>query len=106
MSAIVLGYILAGVAGVGSLVCWVVILIQMFKNEKPLIGIIGVLCGPWAFIWGWMNAAKLGIKNTMLIWSACIVVQMIGIGIATTAVISHAKPMQEPDHESFAMPSR
>ena len=58
-----IGYLLLGVAGLGSLVCWVMVLIKMFQNEKPLIGILGVICSLWAFIWGWMNVAKTGQKN-------------------------------------------
>ena len=78
----IIGYLLAGVAGLGSLVCWVMVLIKMFQNEKPLIGILGVLCSLWAFIWGWMNGTKHGLKKIMMIWTACIVVLLIGQGIA------------------------
>jgi hypothetical protein len=77
----VIGYLLAGVAGLGSLVCWIMVLIQMFQNEKVLIGILGVLCSLWAFIWGWMNSGKHNLKKIMLIWTACIVVAIIGNGI-------------------------
>jgi hypothetical protein len=31
-----------------------------------LKGILGVFCGLYAFIWGWMNAGRLGLKNIML----------------------------------------
>jgi len=77
-----IGYLLLGVAGLGSLVCWVMVLIKMFQNEKPLIGILGVLCSLWAFIWGWMNGTKHNLKKIMLIWTGCIVLSLIGNGIA------------------------
>ncbi|MFK7910183.1 MAG: hypothetical protein AB8F34_06225 [Akkermansiaceae bacterium] len=69
--------ILASIAGLGMLACWIMTLIKMFQNEKPLIAILGILCGLWAFIWGWMNAAKHNHKKIMLIWTVCWVVYMI-----------------------------
>ena len=73
-----IGLVLLAVGGIGSLVCWIMILIKMFQNDKPLIGVLGILCGLWAFIWGWMKAASLGLKQTMMIWSACIVLSVVG----------------------------
>lgn len=69
---------LAGLAGLGSFVCFVMVLIKMFQNEGALKGILGLICSIYAFIWGWMNADKLGIKNVMLGWTACIVLQILG----------------------------
>ena len=40
-------------------------------------GILGILCGLYTFIWGWMESARLGIKNIMMIWTALIVVGII-----------------------------
>lgn len=54
------------------------VLIKMFKNEKPLIGILGILCSLWAFIWGWMKASTLGLKQIMMIWSVCIGLSIVG----------------------------
>jgi len=51
-----MGYALYIVGILGSLACWVIVLVKMFKTEKPLIGILGILCSLWAFIWGWMNS--------------------------------------------------
>ena len=83
-----IGYLLLGVASLGSLVCWVMVLIKMFQNEKPLIGILGVLCALWAFIWGWMNGTKHNLKKIMLIWTGCIVLSLIGNGIAMAGMKS------------------
>jgi len=84
----IIGYLLAIVAGLGCLVCWVMVLIKMFQNEKPLIGILGVLCGLWAFIWGWMNSTKHNLKKIMLIWTGCFVLSLIGNGIAAAGAKS------------------
>lgn len=61
----------------GCLVCFIIVLVKMFQTAGALQGIIGLICGIWAFIWGWMNAGKVGIKNIMLIWTLLIVVAII-----------------------------
>jgi hypothetical protein len=90
LQAIGLG--LLAVGGIGSLICWIMVLIKMFQNEKPLIGILGILCSLWAFVWGWMKSSTLGLKKTMLIWSGCIVLTIIGQVVAGAAM---ATQMQE-----------
>lgn len=87
---IAIGMILLGVGSIGWLICWIMVLIKMFQNEKPLIGILGVFCGLWAFIWGWMKSGTLGLKKTMLIWSGCIVLIMVGQVIAGIGASSQA----------------
>jgi hypothetical protein len=74
----IIGILLLALGGIGSLVCWIMVLIKMFQNEKPLIGILGILCNLWAFIWGWMKATPLNLKKVMLLWTVCIVVAVIG----------------------------
>jgi hypothetical protein len=76
---------LAGLVGLGCLVCLVLVLIKQFQLGSAVHGIIGIVtCGLWTFIWGWINAGKHGIKNLMLIWTALalvgIVLQVLGIG--------------------------
>ena len=53
------------------------VLIKMFQNEGALKGIIGLICSLYAFIWGWMNASRFGLKNIMLIWTVLIVVYFV-----------------------------
>lgn len=76
MSAIGLILLLAG--SLGSLVCWILVLIKMFQNDKPLIGILGIFCGLWAFVWGWMKSSTLGLKKIMMLWSVCIGLSIVG----------------------------
>ena len=73
--------ILYMVAALGSLICFIIVLVKMFQNAGVLQGILGLICSIWCFIWGWMNATKLGIKNIMLIWTVLIVLCII-LGIA------------------------
>ena len=69
--------ILAMLCGLGSLVCWILVLLKMFPAEGALKGILAIICGLYAFIWGWMNAAKHNLKNIMLIWTALFVISLV-----------------------------
>ena len=73
---------LAGISGLACLVCFIMVLIQMFKNENIGLAILGIFCGLWAFIWGWMNASKHALKKIMLIWTIATILYMIFGGMA------------------------
>lgn len=76
--------ILSMVCAFGAFICAIIVLIKLFQNEGALKGILGLICGLYTFIWGWMNASKLNIKNIMMIWTAllilCIVLSFMGGG--------------------------
>ncbi|HVS83580.1 MAG TPA: hypothetical protein VHE60_17755 [Pyrinomonadaceae bacterium] len=66
--------ILAIVAELGVLICFIIVLIKQFQNGGVVHGIIGIItCTLWTFIWGWMNSGKLNIRNIMLIWTVLII---------------------------------
>ena len=70
--------ILAMVASVGYLICLIIVLIKQFQDAGVVHGIIGIItCGLWTFIWGWMNAGRLNIKNIMMIWTLLFIVCII-----------------------------
>jgi hypothetical protein len=77
----ILSYIAAGI----SVVCWIIVLIRMFK-ESAVKGILGLICGIYAFIWGWMNSSA-GLKNIMLLWTLAIVLAVIGGAIGGFSAI-------------------
>ena len=60
-----------------AVVVQILVVVKMFQNQGALHGILGLICGLYAFIWGWMNANKLGIKNLMLIWTALLILYII-----------------------------
>jgi hypothetical protein len=70
-------YFLAIAAGIVSLVCWIMVLIKMFPAEGALKGILAIICGLYAFVWGWMNAGRFNLKNIMIIWTIAIIVSVI-----------------------------
>lgn len=67
--------LLAMLMSLGSLICFIIVLVKMFQTAGVLQGILGLICILWCFIWGWMNAGKLGIKNLMMIWTVLYPVQ-------------------------------
>lgn len=86
MILLILGYILALICGIGSLVCLVMVLMKMFQAGQTGLGIaciVLIFCtgigGLIAFIYGWMKNAEWGIKNVMLAWTGCIVGQILAM---------------------------
>ena len=63
--------------GIGCLICFIIVLIKLFQNEGALKGILGLICGLYTFIWGWMNSDRLGIRNIMMIWTLLIIIQLV-----------------------------
>ena len=69
--------ILALVALVGMIICQIIVAIKIFQNDGALKGILALICGLFGLIWGWMNAARLGVKQLMLIWTVLIIIYCI-----------------------------
>ncbi|HEV2862621.1 MAG TPA: hypothetical protein VGX48_16525 [Pyrinomonadaceae bacterium] len=69
--------LLALLVMLGTIICFIIVLIKLFQNEGALKGILGLLCSLYTFIWGWMNANRLGIRNIMLIWTALLILSFI-----------------------------
>ena len=76
---------LQAVAGVASLVCFVLVLIQMFQRGQTTLGVVCIVLafcvgigGLIAFIYGWVKSREWGLSTVMLIWTVCIVVEIVG----------------------------
>ena len=63
--------------GIGSLVCFILVLIKLFQKEGVGLGILGIICALYTFIWGWINHKIQKITNIMLIWTILIIIAMI-----------------------------
>jgi hypothetical protein len=74
------------VCGVIELVCWIMVLVKIFQSGSIGLGILGIICPLFAFIYGWMKVDEFGIRNIMLTWSVC-----FGIGIALNFVTMSAR---------------
>ncbi|HKG20777.1 MAG TPA: hypothetical protein VKC34_02675 [Blastocatellia bacterium] len=69
--------ILQALIGLASFACFILVLVKLFQQKGPLHGILGIICGLYTFIWGWMNADSLGIRNLMLAWTALIILGIL-----------------------------
>jgi len=84
--------ILALVVEVACLICFIIVLIKQFQNAGVVHGIIGIVtCSIWTFVWGWMNAKKLNIKNIMIIWTLIVVVCIV-LGLVNGFSFSFGTP--------------
>ena len=92
--------LLTVVIGIGSLVCLILVLIQMFQHDETTMGIVCIvttfLCGIGAlitFIYGWTKSGEWGIQNIMLAWTGCIVV---GLFLQVVAIATGVALMPMP----------
>ena len=73
-------YGLAMICSLVSIVCWILTLVKMFGDQEKggvLHGIIGIICGLYALIWGWMNHAQHNHKTIMMVWTGVIVASIV-----------------------------
>ena len=77
--------LLLGLLGIAELLCFALVVVKMIQAGEQSMGIACIIlkfiCGIGglvAFVYGWMNATKWGIKNIMWIWTAAIIVGIIG----------------------------
>jgi hypothetical protein len=97
----VLFWLLAVLCGLGSTVCFVVVVIKMFQKDQSTLGIVCIVlyfCANIgnliAFVYGWMNATAWDIKNVMLAWTGCIVgaILFVILAMASAAVAVQTMP--------------
>ena len=79
----------------GSLACLVMVLLKLFPAEGPLKGILGIICGLYTYVWGWMNATRFNLKTIMLVWTALIILQIaLGAMVGMSAASQFSSGMQ------------
>jgi hypothetical protein len=61
--------LLALAIGVVSIICWIKVLIVIFNKAGVGLGILGIICPIFTFIWGWVKNAEYNLKKIMLIWT-------------------------------------
>ena len=67
---------IAIILSLGSLACWIMVLVKIFPESVGL-GILGIVCPLFAFIYGWNKSAQWGIQKLMTIWSVLVVAGII-----------------------------
>lgn len=68
--------ILSIIIGIAALACWIMVLVALFKNGNVLAGVFSI-CPLVGFIMGWINVNKYNLMPVMLVWTGCIVVNVI-----------------------------
>jgi hypothetical protein len=83
-----IGDILQAVAGIGTLVCFILVLVKMFQRNQTGLGIICIVLlfccgigGVIAFIYGWVKHREWGLTNIMIVWTVCWIVSGIGYAL-------------------------
>ncbi len=95
MTGLVIIYTLQTLLGIGSLVCFILVLVKMFQDNQTALAIVCIVLtccgiGPLvALVFGWINADKWNIKNIMMIWTGLFIGGIILgiIGLATGATL-------------------
>jgi len=62
---------------IGAIICFILVLIKLFKKEGVGLGILGLICGIYTFIWGWINHKPQKITNIMLVWTILLIISLI-----------------------------
>ena len=75
---------LIAILGIGALVCFILVLIQMFQHGQTGLGVacivlafctgLGALI---AFIYGWTKAREWDLQNVMMAWSGIVVANIL-----------------------------
>lgn len=83
-------------ASLASFVCFILVLVQMFKRAGTGLGIVGIItCGLGAFIWGWIKAKEFELTKIMLGWTAAIAVSIISSVVAGGLAVASLKDSPE-----------
>lgn len=87
---------LNGLVGLGILICYIVVLIKLFKNGQSgwgMMSLIGLIfCGIGlivAFIGGWLHSKEIEAKQVMVIWTILAVLNFILTGSIFSVVHVH-----------------
>ena len=80
-------FLLVAIAcGIGGLVCFILVVVQMFKNEETTLGIVCIILAFCtgigyliAFVYGWIKATEWDLKKVMMAWSGLFAAYLISI---------------------------
>lgn len=64
------------IAGLTSLVCWILTIVKAFKEGQTSTGVLSI-CGIIGFILGWINVKEWDHMPVMLAWTAAMIVSIV-----------------------------
>jgi len=86
---------LFGLLAIVGLIMFIVVVINLFKTEGAIKGILGIICGIYPFIWGWAKHKKLNITRVMILWTLCIVIPpVIGSVVLPSTLLTMVGSLQ------------
>jgi Tfp pilus assembly protein PilF len=105
---------LIGLANLAGFICFVVVIIKLFKAEGALKGIFGIICSIYAFIWGWMNHSRFKLNKWMWGWTASILFAIVLLvasfvvfgSMASSMFSEYAKTGQTPSIGGIRPPAQ
>jgi regulator of sirC expression with transglutaminase-like and TPR domain len=89
-----------------SLVIFFIVLIKLFKHEGILKGILGLICGLYTFIWGWIKHKELQITKMMMLWSILTILSFLVPMVVGTAQVAKLIPMLQEQALSITGPKK
>ncbi len=93
--------LLAFIIGIGSLICFILVLVKMFQNDQVTMGVVCIVLifcgiGPLvAFVYGWIKSSEWNIQKLMLIWTGCFIGNLILVAAVFAIGLSMAPDMME-----------
>lgn len=77
-----------------GIVLQIVLLVKLFKNGGVGLGILGLLCGPFTYIWGWVKSSELGMKKLM-VWLTFTIIGAAALFVAAMAAFNDSPEGRE-----------
>lgn len=103
-----LAYAIGTIAGLGGLVCFIMVIVKMFQHGQTGLGvtmiITGICCGIGyliTFIYGWTKASAWRMQNLMIAYTVCIIATIgyyIYVGPQLMQVVQQA--MQQAEQQA------
>jgi len=83
--------LLAMIVGLVAFILQIIIVIKIFQNDGALKGILGLICGLYALIWGWQNADRLNIRNVVMGYTGLLILAII-LNVVARVMAGNAAP--------------
>lgn len=94
----IFGWILMGIAvllGLIAVVLHIMVLVKLFKHGGVGLGILGLLCGLFTYIWGWIKSTELGLKRTMIWLTVFLVLSTVCYMAGAGLLVASSPEMQK-----------
>ena len=88
--------VLISVVAIAAFVCFILVAIPIFRQSVGL-GILYVIvaiatCGIGALIWGWAKASEYGLQKVMVLWTICVVANLL---LGAASIVAAGGEMRE-----------